>query len=613
MDTNEQLREFLAAVRRRWFADEAMRVVARASAAAILPALAGLAAYWLLAPGETALVLLAFSTLLASVGGAVVVARRMHERPTDRQVARFVEERAAALPGVSAFDDALVTAVDSNVAADPRFRPLLVAAAARRLDEITPAQIVSSDRLRKRALAAAGGLAVLTLVLVAAAPLLGRAFETAWIMAWPGAIQVEVQPGDVRVVAGRPLEIRAIVKAGGRVFTRLTPQLAVAAGNQERSVAMHANDGAFVFAFESVDRTFRYRVGAGRARSQEYTVAALFPPRVERIELRYEYPAFTGLRPRTEEDGGDIYAPKGTKVRVRVHVDKPVSSGQLTLTGGTARPFSRADERLLEGDLVLARDDSYRIRLADADGLSIDADSEYFIRLMDDRPPDVRILRPAGDEQITPLEGVAIEARGEDEHGIDSLELVYSVPGGQARSVAFARTSGTDVVRLGAHLLAAEDLSVKPGDMITYYARARDIGRGKRPTETRSDMYFLEVRPFNEEFVAAESQAGGGGASSQQIESLIAAQKEIISATWNIERRADAGRSAKDVQAVAQAQAELKARAEQISTRRTRGRFPMPQRIQLQQPGRVNAASGDPVANAIQAMQRAVEQLQGER
>jgi hypothetical protein len=105
---------------------------------------------------------------------------------------------------------------------------------------------------------------------------------------------------------------------------------------------------------------------------------------------------------------------------------------------------------------------------------------------------------------------------------------------------------------------------VQPGDVITYYARARDVGRGKRSTETRSDMFFLEVRPFSEEFVSAQSQ-GMAGIPDEQLESLIAAQKEIINATWNIERRAaaGAGRSADDITAIAAAQAELKTRVEE--------------------------------------------------
>jgi hypothetical protein len=613
MDQHDQLRLFIDAVRRRWFADEAMRVIGLATGAAALPALAGLLLYVVLGPGGGALVLLACTTTLAALAAVLIVSRGMHSRPDDRHVARFVEERAAELPGVRQFDDALVTAVDSEHVADPGFRRLLVAAASRRLHEITPAQIVPPERLRRRALMALGGVASLSVLLVLAIGPLRRAAETAWILFWPNAVHVQVLPGDRQVVAGQPLEIRAVVRAGGRILTSLTPELIVSAGDQLRTVAMNAAGDGYAFPFESVDRTFRYKVSAGRALSREYTVSALMPPRIERIELRYQYPPFTGLRPRTEDDGGDIYAPAGTKVRVRVHADKPVVAGNLVLGEGGTRRFSAAGDRVLESEVVLARDDSYRVTISDGDGLRTNGETEYFIRLMDDRPPDVRILRPAGDQQITPLEEVAIEARAEDDYGIAALELVYAVPGGVAKIVPFARTSGTDVVRLGAHLLAAEDLNVKPGDVITYYARARDVGRGKRPTETRSDMYFLEVRPFSEEFVASESQAGGGGAASQQIESLIAAQKEIIAATWNIERRSDAGRSAQDVQAVAQAQAELKSRAEQMLSRRSRGRYPYPQRIQLPAQPPSRPPSGDPVANAIREMQQAVERLQGER
>ncbi len=350
---------------------------------------------------------------------------------------------------------------------------------------------------------------------------------------------------------------------GPQLLTRFTPRLTVEAGPDARTVAMTPDGEGFQFSFESIDRTFRYRVTAGSRRSADYTVTALFGPRVARIDLRYEYPAFANLPPREERDGGDIYAPAGTKVRVRVHTDKPIASGQMVFAAGVKAGGSGAlqptGDRVLEGDLVLARDDSYRIGLTDRDGLRTSGDTEYFLRVMDDRPPDVRILRPAGDQQITPLEEVAIEARAEDDYGISRFELVYAVAGREPKVIPFDRTNGTDRARAGTHTLAAEDLGVQPGDVITYYARARDVGRGKRPTETRSDMFFLEVRPFSEEFVLSQSQAMSGMAS-EQIETLVAAQKEIINATWNIERRAasGAGRSAGDITAIAAAQAELK-------------------------------------------------------
>src|SRR6202008_4643923 len=103
--------------------------------------------------------------------------------------------------------------------------------------------------------------------------------------------------------------------------------------------------------------------------------------------------------------------------------------------------------QVLEGELVLARDDSYRVRLTDRDGLRTSGETEYFVRVMDDRPPDVRILRPAADQQITPLEEVAIEARAEDDYGLSRFELVYAVAGRPPQVVPFERVAGTDLSR----------------------------------------------------------------------------------------------------------------------------------------------------------------------
>ena len=197
------------------------------------------------------------------------------------------------------------------------------------------------------------------------------------------------------------------------------------------------------------------------------------------------------------------------------------------------------------------------------------------------------------------------------------FELVYASPGGRRRSCRSSAWPAPTLSRAGTLTLAAEDLGVQPGDVITYYARARDVGRGKQPTETRSDIFFLEVRPFSEEFVLAQSQAMSGMAS-EQIETLIAAQKEIINATWNIERRASsgAGRSASDVTAIAAAQSRVEDasgadRAAAQAAAAASIRFPqqvvLPQRAaQAQRP-----APSDPVGAAISAMSRAIGQLEG--
>src|SRR5205085_7669025 len=128
----------------------------------------------------------------------------------------------------------------------------------------------------------------------------------------------------------------------------------------------------------------------------------------------------------------------------------------------------------------------YRIVLAARDGTTNEGENDYFIRMLEDRRPEVRILKPAQDRSVTPLEEVEIEAQAEDDYGIDRLDLVYVlrdkeqvVPLGIDRRSAFVK---------GHRTLYLEDLDVQPGDFVAYYARARDLTRGTRPNESRSDI-----------------------------------------------------------------------------------------------------------------------------
>ena len=615
MRSPDDLRLLLAAVRRRWRAQAGLRGAGRALAAIAAPLAAAAAVARVVTLDDGPLTFLIGAAILLGLAGAIAVVRSIPRRPTDRQLARFIEERAG-------MDDELVSAVDASESTSGVFHAVVVDRAVQRLEQVGAPAIVPSRMLRRASLEPVAGLGALAIAWMLVSPFAGRAIESAWITLFPQSVRVVVTPGDVRVVAGKPLAVRASVWAGSRPLTRFTPKVTVSAGKEERSVSMtQESGGGFLLTLDSIDRTFHYRVTAGSARSQDYTVTALFPPRVKQIDLRYDYPAFAKLEPRDEANGGDIYAPAGTKVRVRIHTDKPISSGELALGAATTAALHRASDLILEGDLVLAKDDSYRVGLRDVDGLQSSGETEYFIRVMDDRPPDVRILRPGGDEQVTPLEEVAIEARAEDDYGLSRFELVYAVAGRDPVVVPFTRTSGTDLAKVGTHVLQAEDLRVQPGDVITYYARARDVARGKRSTLASSDMYFLEVRPFSEEFVSAQSQSSGGMAD-EQIDALISAQKEIINATWNIERRSSsgAGRSTTDIGALASAQAELKARAEQMSPGAGRGRGPLrsPQQIAPQGgalPGtlRSGRSGADPVGSAITAMGRALDQLNGQR
>ncbi|HEX4346734.1 MAG TPA: DUF4175 family protein, partial [Vicinamibacterales bacterium] len=255
-------------------------------------------------------------------------------------------------------------------------------------------------------------------------------------------------------------------------------------------------------------------------------------PRVTRIDLAYTFPKELGLSPRSEEDTGDIYAPAGASVRVTVHTDRDVPAGRIAFGNGSSADLARDSASHLSTSLTVTEDGSYRVSLA---GAATPGDTEYFIRVLEDRPPNVHLVRPARDREVTRLEEVDIEARADDDFGLASMELVYTVNGGAEKAIPFAiepRALSADSTQT----LYLEDMNVAPGDFISYYVRARDVGRGKRSSETRSDLFFLQVRPFEQTFRLASSQGGAGGKSGD-IDALVQAQKDIIVSTWKLDRR----------------------------------------------------------------------------
>lgn len=598
-----ELRTILAEVRARWMRRALLGAWALGAATAAAMLLVGLLAVWLVAREGLPLVLAVAAVTIFAVISLVFALRPLRQPPTDRQIARFIEERAGGL------DDVLVTAVEKGGLGSSPIGDLLVANAVRTARSLDFDSVISRDTLRR----AAAGAALGSLALLASAglfaPSAGRAADVVGAYLFPTRYAIEVVPGSTKVRAGQPLTVVARIPGidGG-----LIPAITVGEGDAARSARMSpgAAAGEFTITLNNIVASFPYSVSLGAAHSDAFQVDVIRPVRVARVDVRYEYPNGVGLPPQTEEDTGDIYAPAGTRARLTITTDKPVKQGQLALSDGTAVTLS-GNDTVLSAELTVAKDGSYRIALKDVDGLSSEG-TEYFIRMLNDRPPDVRILRPAGDKQVSPLEEVAIEARADDDYGVQSLELVIKTSGGKETVVPLWQPVAGSVAA-GEHTVYLEELRVAPGDFVTYHARARDAGRGRRSTEARSDIFFLEVKPYEEEFTASESQAMGGLQGEQTgLEDLIAQQKDIIAATWKLDARARRARDARsegDIKAVASAQAGVKEKAEAIAGDLAAAFAQQQRRRRGAQPGLTRAGNEDPIAKAVEAMGRAVTEL----
>jgi len=597
-DQSREIASLLRQVRNRWRLLMVLRASTRADAAAALVLGLALIAHRLLDPQGMALIALWALAIAAASACVATIVPSIRRVPRHPQLARFIEERCPEL------EDVLATVISEDLTGSNPMAAAVADEAARRIQAIDRDRVISGVAVRRAAVfSAAAALALVLLATFSAGPA-GDAMRLAAVYLFPERLALEVAPGDAKVRAGDPLRVVATISGSAAVV----PVLKTGDGTE---TLMEAGPDGFAVEFERVEEDFQYVVTAAGTASPEYSVTVIRPPRVERIDLRYEYPAAFRMAPRQEEDGGDVYGPAGTRVHVTVHVDKPVTRAALNITGGSPIALAQAGQTL-QGVLVIADDGSYRVALADADGLNNPGDTEYFIRTLQDSPPNVHIVRPASDRQVTPVEEVSIEAKADDDFGVAALDLVYTVGTGAEKIVPFDR-EGEPTSVSGRRTVYLEDLRVKPGDFVAYYARARDVSRGRRSTEARSDIFFLEVTPFEEEFVASQSQGAGSGGDEETIEDLIQQQKDIVTATWNLDRRSReaGGRSDDDIRAVGRAQRDVRTRA-MATLAQMRRAADLRRRNTIGGRGAVAAGPDlmiEAIARAVEAMERARQQL----
>ena len=141
-------------------------------------------------------------------------------------------------------------------------------------------------------------------------------------------------PGDVRMAAGRPLRIVARLDGRGGTLTHVTPTLAVESNGQVRTIAMQPGDDGYAVTINRVDRSFGYRVRAGRAASRLRGDRAVSAARAaHRAALRLS------VVQRAEAARRDATAATSTGRPARacasvVHTDKPIVNGSLAFSEG---------------------------------------------------------------------------------------------------------------------------------------------------------------------------------------------------------------------------------------------------------------------------------------
>ena len=418
----------------------------------------------------------------------------------------------------------------SNQANDP-FLELLAADTLARTCQTPPSSLLPDNRLF--ALGGAGLACLLVLVwMIAAGPgYLGYGASLLWTGAnAPPLYTISVTPGDLTVRRNSDQLVTARVSGMNPGRARLFAHFQSARGWEPVTMQTQpdsASGASYQFVFAGLPENVEYYVVAGPLVSSHYKLRVIDLPSVKDVSVTYHYPAWTHLKPSTEQHSGDLRAIEGTEASIELTMDRPLKNGQLTLDDGQVIPLAPGAANTYRGSIQLKKDGAYHVAETDA-GQQVRLSEDYFIATDKAMPPEVAIDRPAGDYRASPIEEVTVAVKASDPFGLNSMHLHYSVNGGPEREISLLKSPGATNAD-GSYMLPLEDYKLVPGDLVSVYATAKD-----GHSEARTQISFIQVDPFEREFSQSQQApggAGGAGAGNNEME-ISRREKELIAATW---------------------------------------------------------------------------------
>jgi len=461
--------------------------------------------------------------LLLVIGGLawyfIVVLRRR----IDKAAANDIETRTPAFGGrVEAY-------VDTQDDANP-MRELLAEETLDIAASHSPRQQVSRREFLLSWSVASIALTALLLVAVTGPGNYSYGVRDLWVgWAFPGLLppqSIEVEPGDDGIRLGGTVRVRASMLG----FDPADAWVHASFGDDEwQQVPMSPNDDGFEFTFFSVRQPLEYFVSAANVRSPTFVVHVVDLPGVENLSLTYHYPDWTERDPEVHDPGGDIRAIADTEVELHITTDAPMTPGAIIVDDEEIN--LNVDGNAATASFTIDADGQYFVA-ATVGGERIRLTDDYFITILEDKAPEIEFDRPGRDWSASRIEEVTTRINATDDYRVNTLELHYAVNGGDWQSVEL--DAGSDAVDAD-HIFFLEALSdsaaepLVPGDLVAYYAVAQD-----RERSARTDMFFIDVQPFDRRY--SQSQQSGGGGPGGPPDEVSERQREIIISTWNLIR-----------------------------------------------------------------------------
>ena len=326
-------------------------------------------------------------------------------------------------------------------------------------------------------------------------------------------------------------------------------------GREGRETMAIVGDTRLEVSLGTLVEDVHFRIVGGDERTREYVVQTGERPRILRTVTRITPPEYTGHPAHEEEGTTSFELLKGSIVELEVWANKPLADAQFIGPSGAVGQcafFSEDRFRLRLETAQAARPGAeespatalssgvYHFALLDHEDWENRRPVRFALKVVNDRPPKVRLELNGVGEYITPLAQLPLQLHFVDEYGLGAIDLFVQTGAQPARGVPLEGFKPAPREFQTQTTLAIEPFGVQPEDRLRLWAEAADLDpRG--PNLGRCEPVELRVLS-TEDFLA--QMARRELELRREFERLLSAQRGLKDALDRIVPELQAGRAA---------------------------------------------------------------------
>ena len=435
----------------------------------------------------------------------------------DDQVALLFERR---FPELS---DLLVSAIQlskESAGASGEMVGAVVADAQNAAANLEPMAVPKLGKLRLFSIFAAG--AVIVAVAVAATnPQFTKIFLARYLaplgpVKWPQSTELLLEvagsrAGEVAVPRGEQVQVSVTAINARRSPVWKAPDKVwldcIYGSGEKRSISMRRDDAnEYLSFFNDTFEDITVSARAGSVKTDAIRIHIVELPRVEDVRVTCEYPAYLGIPPeqRSRSDS-EIAAVEGTRIIIDIKSSVELSSGGAAIrihpAGGVdMQEIARANHFTHRGEFILERGMQYaRIELTDGAGLRNKPPRVFQLTVIEDRAPEVKIVKPGGAIRCTPYAIVPLDITAKDDYALSRAWLRFALgPQDAPKAIPFDTIAPNTKDIAVSYRWDLAEFGLQVGQTISYRAESSDfrtvVVDGKRAEQTgRSDEFYISI------------------------------------------------------------------------------------------------------------------------